>query len=208
MKGKKETLTEEKRWVILNAALEEFSAQGFDKASTNAIVEGAGVSKGLLFHYFGNKQTLYLAVFDMCMEVFEKFFEERSKDLPQNIIDRIIKISMIKLELFIEEPKMTKLITEAHINPPIALQREIRERQGRQEKKYLPLVAEDIDKGYFKKNVDPLKAIELVMMVSNALSEKYMQIYKRSDNKDDLDINNFFTEATAYLELLKYGIYR
>jgi len=46
----------EKRDRILNAAIEEFASFPFEKASTNHIVAKAGISKGLLFHYFGSKQ--------------------------------------------------------------------------------------------------------------------------------------------------------
>ena len=49
----------EKRDKIINSALKEFSINTFQKASTNTIVEDAGISKGLLFHYFGSKEKLY-----------------------------------------------------------------------------------------------------------------------------------------------------
>lgn len=52
-------IDEEKRGRIINSALEEFSKNSFDKASTNIIVKNAGISKGSLFHYFKNKQELY-----------------------------------------------------------------------------------------------------------------------------------------------------
>lgn len=46
----------EKKERMINSALKEFSVNTFQKASTNTIVEEAGISKGLLFHYFGNKK--------------------------------------------------------------------------------------------------------------------------------------------------------
>ena len=44
---------------ILEAALIEFADKGYKKASTNTIVREAGVSKGLLFHYYKSKKDLY-----------------------------------------------------------------------------------------------------------------------------------------------------
>ena len=48
----------EKRDRIINSAIDEFAMYPYEKASTNNIVKNAGISKGLLFHYFENKQEL------------------------------------------------------------------------------------------------------------------------------------------------------
>ncbi|NMC12710.1 MAG: TetR/AcrR family transcriptional regulator [Chloroflexi bacterium] len=53
-------LPEAKQDEILNAALKEFSFYGYDLASTNRIVAEAGISKGVLFKYFNNKESLFL----------------------------------------------------------------------------------------------------------------------------------------------------
>ena len=48
--------------LILDAALEEFSAQGFDGVSMTAIAKRAGVSKPTLYQYFGDKDGLFANV--------------------------------------------------------------------------------------------------------------------------------------------------
>lgn len=55
-------LPAEKRRRILDAALEEFAKKDYKSASTDDIAARAGISKGLLFYYFKNKQSLYLAL--------------------------------------------------------------------------------------------------------------------------------------------------
>jgi AcrR family transcriptional regulator len=52
----------EKRQRILQAAAQEFAAEGFERASLEKIAEGAGVSKPALYYYFEDKADLYLAV--------------------------------------------------------------------------------------------------------------------------------------------------
>lgn len=52
-------LKKEKQDRILNGALKVFAGSGFKHASTDEIVAEAGISKGLLFHYFGSKLGLY-----------------------------------------------------------------------------------------------------------------------------------------------------
>lgn len=53
------TLDQEKQKRIINAALVEFAEKGFKRASTNAIVQRAGIGKGMLFYYFGSKEELF-----------------------------------------------------------------------------------------------------------------------------------------------------
>ena len=49
---------------MINAALKVFAMQGYRHASTDDMVREAGISKGLLFHYFGSKLGVYTFVFD------------------------------------------------------------------------------------------------------------------------------------------------
>ncbi|WP_226554299.1 TetR/AcrR family transcriptional regulator [Celeribacter naphthalenivorans] len=49
---------------ILNAARAEFAAHGLSGARISAIVERTQTSKRMIFYYFGDKESLYLAVLD------------------------------------------------------------------------------------------------------------------------------------------------
>ena len=48
--------------VILDAALREFSTDGYAEASLNRIIAAAGLSKGAMYYYFEDKADLYLYV--------------------------------------------------------------------------------------------------------------------------------------------------
>ena len=52
-------LDEVKQKRILDAAMLEFSRYGYSKTSVEQIAKAAGISKSMIFHYFGNKQKLY-----------------------------------------------------------------------------------------------------------------------------------------------------
>ncbi len=49
---------------MINASLKIFALNGYRHASTDDIVAEAGISKGLLFHYFINKLGLYSFLYD------------------------------------------------------------------------------------------------------------------------------------------------
>lgn len=57
-------LKKEKQDRMINAALKVFAINGYRHASTDDIVKEAGISKGLLFHYFDNKQGAYQFAYD------------------------------------------------------------------------------------------------------------------------------------------------
>ncbi|MDR3271177.1 MAG: TetR/AcrR family transcriptional regulator [Peptococcaceae bacterium] len=60
-------IDEEKRLRIINAGINEFS-KGYRQASTDVIVREAGISKGLLFYYFGTKKDLFLYLYDYAVQ--------------------------------------------------------------------------------------------------------------------------------------------
>ena len=57
-------LKKDKQDRMINAALKVFAMQGYRHASTDDMVREVGISKGLLFHYFGSKLGVYTFVFD------------------------------------------------------------------------------------------------------------------------------------------------
>ncbi|WP_421862548.1 TetR/AcrR family transcriptional regulator [Motiliproteus sp.] len=52
-----------KKELILDVAIDLFAKEGFEKTPVSAICERAGVSKGLVFHHFKNKNVLLRAIF-------------------------------------------------------------------------------------------------------------------------------------------------
>lgn len=65
---KKEEQHETRKRQILDIALNHFIRYGFYGTSTRKIAEEAGISSGLMFHYFPNKLTLYEALIEIGCE--------------------------------------------------------------------------------------------------------------------------------------------
>jgi AcrR family transcriptional regulator len=55
-------LDEEKRRSLIDAAIEEIAVNGIEGASYNRIIERSGLSKGVVYYYFENKESLYRTV--------------------------------------------------------------------------------------------------------------------------------------------------
>lgn len=83
---------EKTRAKILEAGIRLFSERGFTGVSVDEIVLKAGCNKRMLYHYFGNKDGLYVAVLKNVfarLEVLEvDFFKEI--DDPEECLNRLL----------------------------------------------------------------------------------------------------------------------
>lgn len=203
-----EGLKEEKKKRILEVAIEEFAVNGYDKASTNAIVKKAGISKGILFHYFGSKKNLFLYLFDYCINNLADKYYLLNDGEPEDIFERFIRISIRKMKIVQEEPFINKLVFSAISNMPVSLKNELTEKYNNYSSKYLKEVFENIDTSKFREEIDSRKAIELVMICMDGLSSKYIQKYKGISMEDILkNSEEIMEDFNKYLEILKFGIY-
>jgi len=80
------------RGKILEAAFEEFYKNGFQGGSLNRIVDGAGTTKGALFHHFKGKNDLGYAV---VREIIQPHLEEEWSDPLAHSTDPITDLKRI-----------------------------------------------------------------------------------------------------------------
>ncbi|MEX2631199.1 MAG: TetR/AcrR family transcriptional regulator [Tistlia sp.] len=85
---------ERTRRAILAAATAEFAAHGYGGASVNAVAERAGINKRMLYHYYGNKQDLFLVVLE------EAYADIRSSERRLSLTDLEPLEAMRRLVLF------------------------------------------------------------------------------------------------------------
>jgi TetR/AcrR family transcriptional regulator len=80
---------------LLTAARREFASSGLAGARVDEIAARAGVNKQLVYHYFGDKDALYLAVLEWVYEEIRA--QERKLNLeglpPQQAIKKLIESS-------------------------------------------------------------------------------------------------------------------
>jgi AcrR family transcriptional regulator len=72
---------EERRASILDAALVEFAARGFEGGSTEAIARAVGISQPYVFRLFGTKKQLFMATMERCLRGTLEMFHTASAGL-------------------------------------------------------------------------------------------------------------------------------
>src|SRR4051812_38658798 len=59
---------DERRGQLLELGLAMFSERSYDEVSIDDLARAAGVSKGLLYHYFPTKRDLYVATLELAAQ--------------------------------------------------------------------------------------------------------------------------------------------
>lgn len=78
--------SDERRRIILTAALEVFSRHGFAAARLDDVAAQAGVAKGTLYLYFPNKQTLFKELIRSYLSpLFDKLAQDTLPDVPPQV---------------------------------------------------------------------------------------------------------------------------
>ncbi len=194
-------IDEQKRQRVIRASIEEF-AKGYEAASTNEIVRKAGISKGLLFHYFGSKKNLYMSVFRDSAEQTAQALLSRVGELPGDVVERMIKLALTKLELYREDPDTWLFLADAVSNPPSELKREIRSAQAELTRASMKQFLTGLDFAQLRPDVEPAQLLKFVQLVLKGLEQEYLG---RSDLAS-LDWDQVMKEFMVYIELLRTGI--
>src|ERR671937_1165782 len=115
--------SEDKRRLILAAAVRVFARKGFHAARVGDIAEEAGVAHGLLYHYFRSKD-----------EVLETIFKETWADIlaaarmieetDEPARDRLAGIAKILLRSWRRDPDLVRVVIRELVRSP-ELQRRI-----------------------------------------------------------------------------------
>lgn len=197
-------LDDDKKRKIINSAMKEFSKNSFQKASTNVIVEEAGISKGLLYHYFGTKKKLYDYLEYFTLKVMTKNIKEKMDWDQEDIFLRIKEVSMIKFELLKDYPYLAdfslKLFEDQSVeeimrrNPdfPLELQSQI--------------YTHNIDFSLFREGVDVQKAINIIQWTIEKSGEEYRRQIKNGSRS--FDFKKIEKEIFIYVDLLRDCFYK
>ncbi len=95
----------DKKERILSAALELFASEGYNATSTSKIAKTAGVSEGLIFRHFENKQGLLKALNteaeNKLVDAFNKIMDESEPEIIiWKIIDKIYNVSKTEYDFW------------------------------------------------------------------------------------------------------------
>jgi Transcriptional regulator len=201
------TMEEEKRERIINAALKEFS-KGYAVANIDVIVKEAGISKGLIFHYFGTKRGLFLFLLKYTLEIVNTEYTKGVSE-SRDFLENIRVVSKLKIDLSFRYPLVFKFLMKAYssikevfpeglpgdlANSSHTVTQQIFQRSNN-------------DKMLFKEDIDSEKAQNIILWTMNGLTDSALRY------GDDIDAykahyDDMIKEFEEYLQILRKILYR
>ena len=214
-------LDAEKKERIINAALDEIACKGFKKASTNAIVENAGISKGTLFYYFGSKDELFDFLCDYTIEFAKQEYAAKFERQAQtrDFIERCKILSEIKKWAISEHAQIIKFY-ESFYYPENA------EYFGKYNKAIAEIrgiifgnLYENIDYSLFIDGVAPEKIVTYIRWLTERYEKELTEKLQSDIESGELSLNSesvwsnkevdgLFDDFYAFLDDLKKAFYK
>lgn len=121
------SLPPEKQQRILNAGFRVFSQNSYRKSPMSEIALEAGISKSLLFHYFHNKQELYLFLWDRGAEITLNYLTAFKCYEPTNLFEMMERGMLAKFQLMARYPHMAAFTIKAFYEKDPAVHQKIQE---------------------------------------------------------------------------------
>jgi TetR/AcrR family transcriptional regulator len=100
-------IQEANRRILLEAALEVFSAYGFRGTTIDQIAEKAGMSKPNLLYYFKRKQDIYVAVLEETLEAWLQPLHDL--DAKGDPVEELRRYITRKIEMSARKPEASRL---------------------------------------------------------------------------------------------------
>lgn len=203
-----EKIPKDRQEKILNICLEEFALYGYEKASTNRIVEKAEISKGLLFHYFKNKKGLYLYLHDYYTPVIFELFNKYADINEPDIFERLKKWTLAKLELNEDNPLLFEFFKQSYLDIPEELKEDIQKKNEAFVATSYSMFYKGIDFSKFKSDIDIKKAMQILFWSLEKYGELYMKENTDKDGKWTMDREVILKDLDDYIKILKFGFYK
>ena len=188
-------LKKEKQDRMINAALKVFSQYGYYHASTDEIVKTAGISKGLLFHYFGSKIGVYAFLYDYATRFVTLELTGNVEKNETGYFELYNQILAAKVAAMAQYPYIFPFLNKADEEDYLEAVCVISERREKYHR-IMEALRERADITIFAEGVDYKKIGDILDYTVEGLLEKSI----RSENfRADI----FMQEALEYIDMIR-----
>ncbi len=194
---------------ILKAGLEEFARNGYEQASTNAIVQRAGIPKGTLFYFFGSKKQLFLYLIDYAVGRYVEQVNSNNEELPVDFFERLLARGRLRMQFALQEPLLYQFFFNAFLHTPQEIKAEMAARYDEYADSSRQLLYDGLDLSKFREDIDIEKAIDLTNLMLEGIFSRYANQLSQGTPEQALEFVDKLTEQVLeYFGLLKRGLYR
>ncbi len=200
MKDKFFDLKKEKQDRIINGALKVFALNGYKRASTDEMVKEAGISKGLLFHYFESKKGVYIFICQYSAKYLAMELSRAVGIQETDFFELQKQMELAKLRVMKNYPYMQHFLNQAFLETD---EEAVAATEAEMDyaSKVLQQIYAKADLSKFKETVDPSMVLKMTLFALNGLMNDYIK-------KEPLMLEALYEESAAYLDMLKDNLYK
>lgn len=201
-----EKISDKKQVAIIQSGITEFSKKSYMDASTDEITKNCGISKGILFHYFGNKKNFYL----YCLEVaLKRLLTDVPKPEQTDFYGIIFSYADEKFKLCEKYPNEMRLVNMAAREMSAKVLNEknelmvryiIRTREKSQEIMEKAIAAIEL------KDINAEKLKDAITLYLGAILNKYLEKYKETPELFFECSTEIKAEIKEYLDFMLNGV--
>jgi AcrR family transcriptional regulator len=196
------SISAEKRDRIINAALEVFAENGYRKTSAADVANHAGISKAMIFSYFGSKQGMYEFLCEYAIQIsWEEFRNNAHKLLTDDYFKRIRLSVDIKLAIMKRYHAMLLFLTSMYFEKDSAVRPKIESLLGESFDLRDELLLQGIDATRFRDGVDVVQITKMLTWMATGMAEEWKG--KSIEKLDEL-VDAFY----QIIEMLKRNLYK
>lgn len=196
---KKSEKTELTRKKILMAAITEFGTNGYDSSKLNNLCNDNGISKGLIYHNFNNKDDIYLNCVDYSIHSFIDFMK------AQKVGSDLQKYMSLRFNFFEENPLICRIFFEAILQPPKHLICDINEIKKDLDKMNKEIYMSALNKLNLRDGVSQEEAIEYYSIMQEMFNG-YFSSSAYSNASFSTVVNEHEVKLSKIFDFMLYGI--
>lgn len=201
-------LPAEKQEEILRASLREFAQHGYDGASTNRIVEDARISKGVLFKYFEDKESLFMYVVDRALQTYTDAFPTQDVLSYDSPFAWMKDVTFRKLRFSKERPLTYRLLMRIAKEPAHPVYAKAMGRVARSSEQYLAQVAEWLPNDGLRDGLTWKHVFALVNWITQGMVDQYVaRLPEVVDEDFESAFEQVHTDLDLYLDIIRRGVY-
>ena len=163
-------LPAEKQNKIIDAALVSFGTNGYKKTSVSDIAAAAGISKAMVFHYFGTKKDLYLYLIQYCGDLIMKEVNDKFDRQITDFFDRIMQASEIKLSVLKIHPAILTFLSSIYFEQDEEVKDDIKKILTETEGFRNQIAFDGMDTSKFKDSVDPKIVMKILLWMAEGFA--------------------------------------
>ena len=171
---------------ILQAAITEFSASGYDKVTMENICTRHGISKGMMYHYYSGKDDLFLLCVQNMYQMMQQYLEENMAELEKkDALHALKEFWMLRESFFGEHPPFKNIFENALLRTPPHLFEKIEEIRGPIEALNRQFLHRTIGKIELRENLKK-ENVSIYLEAMESVFWKLVEQYRREQRISDV----------------------